>query len=475
MSYCVYVGKNLTADGRAYLAGYGDEPSSHWLEIVPRKQHTAEAVVEVGVTPQAWMPGVRGEIPQVAETARHICVNYSFYRGVPAPITNGGVNEYGVAVRDVWSTSRQALIDMTPAEQSGPHYGDLARLVLERVRTAREGVEIIGELIAAHGYATYGGNSHFIADEHEGWVVIEFAGGVGLWVAQRVGPDEIRVSRPGYIDVIPTDFAQSSEVMGPPHLIRFAVEQGWFDPQSGEPFDVNQIYGDGLGRWEGVRWMEGEMRKRTADGGQITPQDMMWAVRTEKLTGDTAGYGQVVPLGGVSHGPLQLLWHTASGAVAAPFTPIFMGAADLPAEFKQHRYLTFEESWRFMDNRKGEAMRSRVPQQVEASRDAFRAVKRLMYLMLAHADDCLAEVHQLFERHEADLWGMAEGVVETAVVLLDAGKEDLAAQYLTYFCQTEMLKGLALVETVTDFVEAKVRLNAVTPDRERFVGPKQIW
>ena len=89
---------------------------------------------------------------------------------------------------------------MTPTDQSGPNYSDLARIVLERARTAREGVEIIGELIADHGYSTYGGNSHFIADHSEGWVVIECAGGVGLWVAERVSPDEIRVSRPGYVN-----------------------------------------------------------------------------------------------------------------------------------------------------------------------------------------------------------------------------------------------------------------------------------
>ena len=38
MSYGLYIGKNLTADGHAWLAGYGDEPSSHWLEIIPKKK-----------------------------------------------------------------------------------------------------------------------------------------------------------------------------------------------------------------------------------------------------------------------------------------------------------------------------------------------------------------------------------------------------------------------------------------------------
>jgi len=38
MSYAIYVGRAHTRDGHAWLAGYGDEPSSHWLEIIPAAQ-----------------------------------------------------------------------------------------------------------------------------------------------------------------------------------------------------------------------------------------------------------------------------------------------------------------------------------------------------------------------------------------------------------------------------------------------------
>src|SRR6056297_3306139 len=181
MSYGIYIGRNHTADGRAYLAGYGDEPSSHWLELNPRARHPEGSMITVGVTPQADMPGQLSDIPQAAETLRNLRVSYSYYLGVPAPLTNGGLNECGVAVRDIWSTSRAELIAMTPKDQTGPNYSDLARIVVERARTAREGVELIGTLIATHGYSTYGGNSHMIADPDEAWVVIEFAGGKGLW------------------------------------------------------------------------------------------------------------------------------------------------------------------------------------------------------------------------------------------------------------------------------------------------------
>ena len=49
----------------------------------------------------------------------------------------------------------------------------------------------------------YGGNSHIFADSKEAWVMIQFAGGKSLWVAERLGPNTIRASRPGYIEEIP--------------------------------------------------------------------------------------------------------------------------------------------------------------------------------------------------------------------------------------------------------------------------------
>ena len=37
------------------------------------------------------------------------------------------------------------------------------------------------------------------------------------------------------------------------------------------------------------------MKKLANRPGKIKLKDVMWAIRTPKLTGDTAGYGQVVP------------------------------------------------------------------------------------------------------------------------------------------------------------------------------------
>jgi hypothetical protein len=479
MSYGLYIGKNLTADGIAYLAGYGDEPSSHWLEIVPRQRHAADATITVGVTPQADLPGLLSEIPQVAETARHIRVSYSYYKGVPAPLTNGGLNEHGVAVRDIWSTSRDELIEMTPKDQTGPNYSDLARIVLERARTAREGVELIGALIARHGYADYGGNSHLIADAEEAWVVIECAGGQKLWAAERLGADSIRASRPGYIGIIPVETPGHPDFLHAPNLVSFAISQGWYDPAAGKPFDFGTIYGDGKGRWDGVQWIEAEMTARAKRPEKIGFEDIIWAIRTEKLTGDTAGYGQIVPLNRPDHPGTRHLWHTQIGAIAAPFVPVFMAMREVPAEYRQHRYLTAGESSRFLDLRhfsKGNPdSLSRVPQGIESTRSAGQVFKQLLNLIMQHHETFLPEITPVWQALECKLLQAHPGVIETAETLIKAGKPERASDYLSYYSRTELLAALDLGETLARSLEARTRFVFGFNEELEPKSPAQIW
>ncbi len=473
MSYGLYIGKNHTSDGVAYLAGYGDEPSSHWLEIVPGQWHSASARVRVGVTQDANLPGLITDIPQVAETARHIRVSYSHYKGVPAPLTNGGLNEYGVAVRDIWSPSRAELVEMTPSDQTGPNYSDLARLVLERARTAREGVLIIGALIAEYGHSTYGGNSHLIADAEEAWVVIEFAGGKKLWAAERLGPDSIRASRPGYIGDIPIG-SEHPDYLYSPNLVSFAEQAGWFVAGADLPFNLNRVYGDGRSRWEGVKWIEEEMAARSRRPKKIGIEDVMWAVRTPRLTGDTAGYGQVIPLVPRTHDELAVLWHTQIGSVAAPFVPVYIGVRDIPEEFKQHRYLTAGESERFMDVRDPASI-SIVPQAIESTRSAAAIFKRLLYLVLQHHETYIPEVTAVWEGVERQLLAANLSVTTAAGVLISSGERDLAIDYLTYFSKTELLRALDLAETLAWAFEARTRaLYGIKPEAMP-EGPEQIW
>ena len=475
MSYGIYIGRNHSADGHAWLAGYGDEPSSHWLEIAPRQRHEPGTSVEVGVSPSADLPGQRSTIPQIAETFRHLRVSYSYYLGVPAPITNGGLNEHGVAVRDIWSPSRPELIAMTPPDQRGPNYSDLARLVLERARTAREGVDLIAQLIAEHGYSCYGGNSHIIADPDEAWVVIEFSGAQKLWVAERLGPDSIRASRPGYIGVIPP--APNADFRFPEHFIPFAVAQGWHDPAQG-PFDVNAVYGDGKGRWDGVAWIEDEMRQRAARPQKIGLEDVIWSIASERLTGDTAGYGQVVPLHHPAHDALRVMWHAPVGPVTAPLVPVFMGMNEVPLEYGPHRYLTTGESARFLDARHAERGRdvvSRVPQGAEVTQSAFALHKRLMHLAFQMQDPLLPEIFDHWRRLERELAADLPDVLRSAEILLDQGEERLARRLLSQQAASWLGQALNEAACLADAAEKRLRNHRALNMSPVPLKPRQIW
>ncbi len=448
-SYGIYVGHELTADGSVLLGGTGDEVSSHWLEIIPGRSHSEGATIAVGVDGAATYPGEFIEIPQVRQTAKYITMSYSDYEGFPPPLTNGGLNEHGVAARDVWSPSRAELAAMTPEPQTGPNYSDLSRIVMERARSARHAVEIIGALMDRYGYSTYGGNSHLFADADEAWVVINFAGGQGLWIAERLGPDDVRMSYPGYILEIPTDFQDHPDYLGSDNFVSFAVAQGWFDPAAGSTFDVNRIYGDGEGRSEAVQILEARLREQAAHGG-VTLAQMMAAVRDPLVSSDTNGYGQVAHIRRTPpHPELKMLWVAPVGSVTAPFVPYWIAGSEVLPEYGKHRYLT-----------KGEASGFVTPDFAiqEASRFAGRLFKRLMYYTCDAPERFLPEVTEALTAFEARSIADRAEIEARALALFRAGEDAMARAVIDDYTTARALAALELGEDLLGSIEARHRL-----------------
>jgi len=443
-SYSIYVGKNLTDDGSVLIGGSGDEVSSHWLEVVAARSYPTGTTIKVGVDETANMPGQFIDIPQADQTFRYLTMNYSDYEGFPPPITNGGMNEHNVAGRDVWSTSRAELVAMTPNPQTGPSYSDLSRIAMERATTAREAVEIIGALIDEHGYSTYGGNSHMFADENEGWVLLNFAGGQGLWIAERLGPDEVRVSYPGDIGDIPLDFQQSSDYMGSDNFIEFAIEQGWFDPEAGEAFNVTAVYGA-----EEARYPRDALEEELRQAAPIGLRQMLNAVRDSRMSKDTTGYGQVAHLRPGIRPENRSLWVAATGSVTTPFVPYRLGVQSIPPEFGKHRYLTKGEATRFV---------SKDWQIQEATEFAGRTFKRLMYFTCDRKDKFLPEVTEAITAFEDQLIADQAAIEQTANILFDSGEEQLALKYLTERSHEAAADALALGNALLASIEARTRV-----------------
>ncbi|WNL41560.1 C69 family dipeptidase [Halomonas sp. PAMB 3264] len=433
------------------IGGTGEEVSSHWLHIESATDHASGDTVSVGVTDEASMPGELIDIPQVSRTFRYLSMSYSDYEGFPAPLTNGGINEHGVAVRDVWATNREELVNMTADPQRGPQYSDLARLVLERATTAREGVELIGELIAEHGYSTYGGNTHLIADADEGWVVWEFAGSQGLWAAERLGDDDIRVLYPGYIEDFPVDFADDPDFMGSDNLVSFAEEQGWYE--SGDAFNVFAIYGrqGAEARTGGFKYMsQADIEDELQDLAPLTERDMMDMVRDQRIADDEAGYGQVATLKADTDPDMQRIWVAPTGSLAAPFIPWWLGVQEVPMEYGQHRYLTKAAPSTFLN-----------PdfQVQEGSHFAGRRFKQVMYLMCEQPERFHEEVTELLEGFEQASFDDLEWVESAAELLIEQDKRAEAQQLLTFFSQQRASEALDLGDTLVDWLNASLTLS----------------
>lgn len=443
-SYGIYVGRNLTVDGSVLLGGSGDEVSSHWIELVGAKQHPADTTITVGVDKNAFLPGELGTIPQVGQTARYLTMNYTEYEGFPPPLTNGGLNEHGVAARDIWSPSRQELVDMTPNPQWGPNYSDLSRIVMERARSAEEAVTIIGDLIDEYGYSSYGGNSHMFADAKEGWVLIEFAGGKGLWIARRLGPDEVVMFYPGYIGEIPTHFQDYPDYRGSGNLVSFATEQGWFDPDAGEAFDVSKVYGTGA-----VRFPREEMEAELREAAPIDLRTMLDAVRDRRISKDSTGYGQVAQMQGDIQAELQTLWVAPTGSVTAPFVPYRIGVQTVPPEFGKHRYLSKNESRGFL---------TRDWQLQEATLFAGRLFKRLMYFTCDRPDEFLPEVTEALTAFENSLIAEQDDVDATAATLYLSSRPELAGKYLTEYTYSRAAEAIELGTALLGSIEARTRV-----------------
>lgn len=468
-SYAFYIGKELSASGHTMLGGTGEEVSSHWLQIFPAADHPANSTITVGVTPDASLPGDLINITQVPHTYRYISMEYSDFEGFPAPLTNGGVNEYGVGVRDVWASNRDELYYMTPNPQTGIQYSDLARLVLERATTAREGVQLIGDLIAEYGYATYGGNSHLIADKDEGWVVWEFAGGEKLWAAERLGPDVVRVSYPGYIEDFPTDFqSNTTNYMGSPNLVSFAVDQGWWNPNGSDPFNVFKVYGQGgntTARDGGFKYMsQAALEELALSYAPVTETDLMHLVRDPRIADDEAGYGQVVTLYPIVNttassssnnsavDPLLIrIWNAPTGSVTSPFNPYWLGIdpSAIPPEYTEHRYLTKDAASSFLNP---------DYQFQEATIFAGRVFKRLLYYTCSNPASYLPTVTAMLEGLENQSRTDVEWVEGAARGLLSMGMRDEAVKLLGYVASTRASESLRVGRAMVEALEAYVKL-----------------
>jgi len=180
-------------------------------------------------------PTLIGEIPQVEETYSYVNLQVWYYEDQV-----GGINEYGLTIGETTIGGRKELRNENGLLYiyTGLQQNSLMSLALERAKTAREAIEIMGSLAEEYGYLQ-SGEHVTISDGDEIWAFEIFGPGEdwepgcgkpgAVWCAQRIPDAHVGVSanrsRIGLIDDNNPDY----EFMHSPNVYSLALEKGWWD------------------------------------------------------------------------------------------------------------------------------------------------------------------------------------------------------------------------------------------------------
>jgi dipeptidase len=214
------VTKSASQDGSIMVTYTCDAEFLPYLEYYPAADHGSQDSFKV----QDWTGKGRGKIPQVHHT-------YAVF---------GWMNEHQLVIGETTFDGREELCN-PPGLLS---YWDLMSLALQRARTSREAIVIIGDLLDQYGYCSTG-ETFSIADPNEAWLMEligpDSAGTGAQWVALKV-PDGYITCHANKARIGEFPLNDSKNCRYSKNVITYAVEKGYYDPASGKPFSFRDAY-----------------------------------------------------------------------------------------------------------------------------------------------------------------------------------------------------------------------------------------
>ncbi len=175
----ILVGRDASADGCAYAGRTADasEMLSSRIEIFPASDEEGTFVF---VDPEN---GAKVTLPK----ANRRCVIEPLYSSDPDLWWESGINDAGVGISATESIRIcDAVLSVDPFTESGISEGNIPRLVLPYVSSAREGAERLGSLVGQYGMTSPEAVA-FIDDESI-WYIEVLSG--HQWAAHRLPDDE---------------------------------------------------------------------------------------------------------------------------------------------------------------------------------------------------------------------------------------------------------------------------------------------
>ena len=214
------VTKGTTKTGSVMICYLYDAPFCSHLQLIPAADHKPGTFVE----PDQLRGNVK--VKQVPHTYQIMASN-----GI------GHINEFQLAIGETTFEGRKGL-----ANKRGLHYSDLMTLALQRTKTAREAVKLIGKLANEYGYRAPG-ESISIGDKNEAWLMEIIGKGDkkgAVWVAVKIPDGYISChANQSRIRTFPLDDPENC--LYSKDVISFAKKRGFYSEDQG-PFDFSKAY-----------------------------------------------------------------------------------------------------------------------------------------------------------------------------------------------------------------------------------------
>jgi dipeptidase len=270
----ILVGKNATVDGSTIGSYCCDGAVYAKIVAIPGKKFRPGTVTPIYYRPYPnnynqylqylEEEEIKGYIPQVDRTYRYVSLQV-WYDDQHV----GGMNEYGLTTGETTISARSGLRNSNGLLSAYTNYKEssLMTLALQRAKTAREAIQVMGSLAETYGYAGYGGTygEHIsVTDGNEAWAFEVFASTPGaqadwtpgcgqpgaVWCAQRIPDGHVGVSaNRSRIGEVPQE--QNDYFMFSSNIRSLAQAKGYWNGV--EPFIWYAAYGPSTSRGSKMR------------------------------------------------------------------------------------------------------------------------------------------------------------------------------------------------------------------------------
>ncbi len=243
------VGKDVSADGHPMIARTEDVSSSHnkMFIIVPAKTYEPGAMYEdeYGFS---W--------PMPEETYKYTATPDG-YQDEGDIFESVGWNEHGVAMSaTVTAEGNDEAMEADPLTEDGIYESSIVTVVLPRIKTAKEGVELIGEIMDAKGCQE--GAVVLLADKDEIWYMELLSG--HQYCAVKYPDDAFSVIANCYM-LGKVDINDKENVYASENIVNLPKEHGFLVEEDGL-INLKKTYGEPLQDynrdrlWAGINFLD---------------------------------------------------------------------------------------------------------------------------------------------------------------------------------------------------------------------------